>query len=204
MANAGGAECAISEGDALQLAGLPPANATAADLVVLSSKGGRECRSGSRVSVAIADLQEMENHMRETIDKGLGELQSKQKGLPPIPQAGTGGPERAPFAADPSALGPESNAGTQINEQEQAADQAERQVLSQPSSDAGSRTLANAQTTTPVRAASGVISIGQSMDEVMAILGSPLQIFDKGATLIHVYTGGEKVTYNGGKVADIQ
>ena len=75
--DAGGTECAVSEGDALQLAGAPPADATAANLVVLSSKGGKECHKGATVSVALTDLQDMQNHMRETIDPGMGDLQAK-------------------------------------------------------------------------------------------------------------------------------
>ena len=78
VVDAAGTECAITEGDALQLTALPPANATAATLVVLSSKGGQECRKGAAVSVEVADLQDMQNHMRESIAQGMGELQSKQ------------------------------------------------------------------------------------------------------------------------------
>ena len=44
----------------------------------MASKGGKECRKGDTVSVALADLQDMQNHMRETIDQGMQELQAKQ------------------------------------------------------------------------------------------------------------------------------
>jgi len=37
-----------------------------------------DCQSGKAVQVALADLQEMQNHMREMLDKGLGELQTRQ------------------------------------------------------------------------------------------------------------------------------
>src|ERR1019366_5787671 len=72
-----GQECPITEGDVLQLNGPPPAAATTADLVVLASKGP-DCGRGAMVSVGLADLQDMQNHMRETIDQGLAELRSKQ------------------------------------------------------------------------------------------------------------------------------
>ena len=58
-----------------------------ADLVMLLSKGGHECAKSDTVSVSLADLQEMQNHMREIIDQGLHELQAKQ---------GTGGLLAAP------------------------------------------------------------------------------------------------------------
>ena len=85
--DASGTECAVSEGDALQLTGRRPADATAATLVVLSSKGGVECHKGATVSVELTDLQDMQNHMRETIDAGMGDLQQKggTGGLPAVP-----------------------------------------------------------------------------------------------------------------------
>ena len=85
VVDAQGNECAVSEGDALQLSGPTAPDATAANLVMLSSKGGTECRKGALVSVPLEQLQDMQNHMRETIDAGMGDLQSKQ---------GSGGPSR--------------------------------------------------------------------------------------------------------------
>ena len=87
VVDASGAECAISDGDVLKLVAPPAPSASAANLVVLSSKGGQECRKSAVVTVALADLQDMQNHMRETIDQGLQELQEKQGkgGLPAAP-----------------------------------------------------------------------------------------------------------------------
>ena len=91
LVDANGTECAVSEGDALQLTGPPAADATAANLVVMASKGGNECRKGVTVAVNFADLQDMQNAMRETIDQGMAELQAKQ---------GTGGLPAAPASAN--------------------------------------------------------------------------------------------------------
>ena len=44
VTDASGQECAVSDGDTLQLRTAPPADATTANLVVLSSKGGPECQ----------------------------------------------------------------------------------------------------------------------------------------------------------------
>src|SRR6202040_3841045 len=97
------------------------------------SKGGTECRRGATVSVAFADLQEMQNHMRETIDQGMAELQAKQSkgGLPALPQSARAAPVKADFAADPSAPGPDPNAATEINQQMQEADKAEQATLAE-------------------------------------------------------------------------
>jgi hypothetical protein len=125
------AECALSDGDVLGLMSPPPPDATAADLVVMASKGGNECPKSSTVTVQVTDLQEMQNRMRELIDQGLQELQNKQGkgGLPPAPQAAQAPPEPAQYAevAPPA----DTNAGTEIQQQTQQADQAETEAQPQ-------------------------------------------------------------------------
>jgi hypothetical protein len=122
------AECALSDGDVLALMGPPPPDATAADLVVLASKGGNECGKTSTVTVQVTDLQEMQNHMRELIDQGLQELQSKQGqgGLPQAPPDAQAQPVQAKYAEVAPPADP--NAGTEIQQQTQQADQAETDV----------------------------------------------------------------------------
>jgi 3-hydroxyisobutyrate dehydrogenase len=74
VVNAAGTECSLSQGDALQLTGGQDADATTVNLAVLASKGGKECAKGDTVSVSLQDLQDMQNHMRQTIDTGMKEL----------------------------------------------------------------------------------------------------------------------------------
>jgi len=121
-------ECALSDGDVLGLMNPPPPDATAADLVVLASKGGNECQKSNTVTVQVADLQEMQNRMRELIDTGLQELQNKQGkgGIPPAPQAAQAPPAPAQYAEIAPPADP--NAGTEIQQQTQQADQAETDV----------------------------------------------------------------------------
>jgi hypothetical protein len=122
------AECALSDGDVLGLTNPPPPDATAADLTVLASKGGNECQKSITVTVQVTDLQEMQNHMREQIDQGLQELQNKQGqgGLPQVPSAAQGQPVPAQYAEVAPAADP--NAGAEIQQQTQQADQAETDV----------------------------------------------------------------------------
>jgi len=129
------AECALSDGDVLALMGPPPPDATAADLVVLASKGGNECAKTSTVTVQVADLQEMQNHMRELIDQGLQELQSKQGkgGIPEAPPSAQGQPAPAQYAEIAPPADP--NAGTEIQQQTQQADQAETDVTTATAQD---------------------------------------------------------------------
>jgi hypothetical protein len=79
-----------------------PANAK-----ILSSKTA-DCQSGKAVQIGLVDLQEMQNHMRETLDKGLGELQAKQgQGNLPVIEASLRTQTPAPYAADLPAPDPD-------------------------------------------------------------------------------------------------
>jgi hypothetical protein len=66
-----GRRCMMSEGDVLQMLSAADAESGTAPGVVLSSKGGVECAKSAKVDIAVSDLQEMQNHMRATIDQGL-------------------------------------------------------------------------------------------------------------------------------------
>lgn len=191
LTDASGAECPISEGDALQLTAAPPAEATSATLAVLSSKGGTECRPGTQVTVEMADLQDMQNHMREVIDQGMAELQSKRGkgGLPAPPASANGAPVQAPFAQ--SAPPPEANVAAEINQQTQEADQAEKEALNGVPADSSA----------PPAAPSGP-ALGQSVDEVVAALGQPTRVIELGPKKIYVYQD-IRVTFTGGKVTGI-
>ena len=72
-----GGECALTEGDVLQLNGMPPQGTESVQVTVMASKGN-DCRKGSMANVGVADLQEMQNDMRATLDRGLEEMRNKQ------------------------------------------------------------------------------------------------------------------------------
>jgi hypothetical protein len=112
----GNGECSLTEGDVIQLNGPTAHNSVTANLVVLANKGN-DCSKGSIVTVGLADLQEMQNHMRATIDQGLGELHSKQGkgGFPALPAAATKPPVPTEFAA--IAPPPDPNGEAEIGQQ---------------------------------------------------------------------------------------
>jgi hypothetical protein len=195
VVDATGRECAVSQGDAIQLAGPPPPDATAATLVVLSSKGGPECRRNSTIMVQFADLQEMQNHMRETIDDGMADLKAKK--VRPIPQAAAVPVTQASFVT--AAPPPDPNAATEINQQMQDADQAEKDALSQ------AQQTASAAPPPPIAAPAAPpveLKLGLTIDEVTAANGVPTKIVDLGAKKIYYYKD-MKVTFKDGKVVDI-
>ena len=183
--NSDAGECTIAEGDVLRMNGPPPPNATSADVIVLSSRG-RDCRRGSTVSVDLQDLQEMQNQMLATIDRGMNDLQAKQGqgGLPTLPQ-GSAGTIDTPFAQE--AAQPDANVAGELTSASQEADRAEQQAVSQ-GGDAG---------------APPTLTLGLSIDEVRAIQGEPEKVVDLGSKRIYVYKD-LKITFIAGKVSDIQ
>jgi hypothetical protein len=200
VVDAGGNECAVSEGDALQLTGQTGPDAQAATLAVLASKGGKECPKGDTVSVALADLQDMQNHMRETVDQGLQELQKKQGqgGLPAAPVAAQAAPVENPLAAAAPPPPPESEVASQIKQESQEADQLEKEATADTASGPGPNAAA-----TSAAAPSVNIDKGQTIDQVTAALGPPTKQFNVGAKKIYVYKD-MKITFIDGKVSDVQ
>jgi len=133
LVDADGQECGISDGDVLALRTPPPADATAVDLVVMASKGGQECQKSSTVTVQLADLQEMQNQMRATIDQGLQELQAKQGkgGLPQAPPSAQAAPAQTEYAS--AAPPPDPQDAAALQQQSQQADLAEKEVTAEAS-----------------------------------------------------------------------
>jgi hypothetical protein len=180
--NAG--DCTIAEGDVLRMIGPLPPNASAADVMVLSSRG-HDCSRGSTVSVQLQDLQEMYNQMLATVDRGMGDLQAKQGqgGLPALPQ-GSAGTTDSPFAQQAQ---PDANVAGDLTSATQEADRAEQQAVSQ-TGDAG---------------APPTLTLGLSIDDVRSIQGEPQKIVDLGSKQIYIYKD-LKITFTDGKVSDIQ
>lgn len=197
VADRSGGECALSGGDVLELTAPPAPDAQTADLVVLASKGGQECGKSHTVTVAFADLQEMQNHMRETIDQGLQELQSKQGtgGLPAAPPSARTAPVETAFAQ--GAPAPDPNGAAEVNQQLQQADAAVQDVTAQGQQETASSGEASAPAA-PVN-----IALGQSIDQVTGALGQPMRIVDLGAKKIYQYRD-MKITFRDGKVADVE
>jgi hypothetical protein len=173
LVDASGRECMVTQGDVVQVQSAPGPDAVQVNAIVLASKGGNECALASTVTVALTDLQDMQNHMRETIDQGMADLQAKQgkAGLPAAPAADRGPPVDASFAQ--GAPPPDANAQAEITAQASAADAAEKE-------DASAAVAAGS----PGAGPSGpppTISLGEPMDQVTAAIGQPTRIVDLGA-----------------------
>jgi hypothetical protein len=201
-----GQECAVSQGDVLEVAQSPAADATAATAIVLSSKGGKECLKSTNVTVAFTDLQDMQNHMRETIDQGMGEMKDKQGkgGLPSAPPSAQAAPTQSAYAA--VAPPPDPNAAAEIKEQDTQAGQAEQEVAGTISSGGGAAGGPNVgDDPAPAAAAPPTVSIslGQTTDQVITAMGQPKSKVNLGAKQIYIYQD-MKITFKEGKVVDVQ
>jgi hypothetical protein len=191
IANTGTQECALTHGDVLQLNPAPSTDPNFANVVVLASKG-QDCQTGNLIPVQLTDLQEMQNHMRETVGQGLGELQTRQGqgGLPTI-EVAMRSQTAAPYAAElPPA---ESNAADELRQQAQEADRQERDVLGQAGPNVAPTTSAGPFT----------IEMGQSIADVVAHMGQPARIADLGQKKTYFYKD-MKIIFVDGKVNDVQ
>jgi hypothetical protein len=184
--------CVLSEGDVIGFDGNLTPGVETASARVLASRG-RDCPTGSTVSVNLQDILEMQNQLRETIDRGLGELQSKagRGGIPAPPPQAMGAPAASPLG---SALPPaDPNGAAELSQQAQAATQGEQAVLNEaPPLDNGG----GAQQPPTV-------SLGMTTDQVQSLLGPPKRVVDLGPKKMFIYDD-MKVIFMDGRVSDVQ
>jgi hypothetical protein len=198
VVDSAGNECALSDGDVLQLNAAPANDATEARLKVVASKGGKECSSSATVTVAVNDLQDMQNGMRETVDQGLQELQANQgkNGIPAAPHSAMAPPVQTAFAqAAPPA---EVNGAAAVNTTLAAADQVDLDA-SQASPIGALDSPAAGQSSATIN-----IAVGQTPAQVTAALGQPITIVDLGPSKKIYKYKDMKVTFRAGKVAEVE
>lgn len=109
-----GRRCSMSEGDVVSVlpTNIQPDTSTLA-AIVQSNKGGTECGRSAQVQLALDDVQEMQNHMREAIDQGLANTKAAEQAQSVVP---------AFAAAVPPA---DANAANEIKQQQEIAAAAE-------------------------------------------------------------------------------
>lgn len=125
VSTADGQQCGLAAGDVIKLVATPPDDATAADLIVVSSRKG-DCPAGMTVTVPLESLQEMQNNFRAHLDTGLQTLhaQQGQGGLPGAPNSAIAPPPRP--ADEPPA--DNENVQSLLDAQQQQANQTETSV----------------------------------------------------------------------------
>jgi hypothetical protein len=120
--------CNLSAGNVLQLASVAAPDSAVVDLIVMSSRRA-DCPSGTRVTLSLDSIAEMQNAFRARLDDGLAALrqQQGQNGLPAAPASAITPPPRP---ADYPQSGGE-DAGAMLEAAQQQANQAETSVTSQ-------------------------------------------------------------------------
>ena len=97
------------------------------------------------------------------------------------------------------------NVGSEIAAADQQGDQAEKEVTAEAAQDNGAP--AGGTPTGCSHACSGrspaSVELGQTPDQVQAALGAPARVANLGPKVIYYYNG-MKVTFNNGKVSDVQ
>jgi TolA-binding protein len=170
--------------------------------MVMASKG-QDCAKGSMVQVQVSDLQDMQNHMRETLDQGLADLQKKQGqgGIPAAPASVLAPAKPTEFAQ--AAPPPDPNVKAELSQEAKEADQAEQEVLKEaaggPSADGGSS--APPPPAAPPKAKK--LDVGMTIDEVKGMMGDPKDLIDVGAKKIYVYDA-VKITFVNGKLTEVK
>jgi hypothetical protein len=188
----GDQSCAVSEGDVLELRGAAPLDASAANVLVRASKGG--CPEGASVAVNLQDLAEMQNHMREVIDRGLGDMQGKQgqNGLPAIASDAAAPATPVAWASQISA---DQGAASELSQVSDETARSEQEAVN-------GALLTDSSEAAP-SAARPTIGTDSSIDEVLAAFGQPQRTVDLGAKKIFIYRD-VKITFQDGKVVDVQ
>jgi hypothetical protein len=120
----GGNECSLSAGDVITRTSDQAGDDNKVGVQVAASKKD-DCAVGTNGQVDVSDLQEMYNHFREMLDGGLKSLAENagKGGLPTAPDTTTTAGEVPAPTAD-------ANVESDLQAEEQEAEQAEQQVTS--------------------------------------------------------------------------
>lgn len=119
---ADGQECSLTPGDVIKRVDDTPDKDRNVTVVVRSAKK-TDCAAGSKLAVAVDDLQDMANQLQQKVHSGLDELARNQgkNGLPASPSTQTRDVAEAKAA-------PDLTAQTDVQTQQQTADQTEAEV----------------------------------------------------------------------------
>ena len=127
-----------------------------------------------------------------------GSSDCPSNGLPAAPPSAQAKPTQSPYAA--VAPPPDPQDEKDIQAQAQQADSAETEVAQAAAADTGGAPIA----ATPAAPAAPVtVALGQTTDQVKAILGNPMKTADLGTKTIYYYDG-MKVVFKAGKVSDVE
>jgi YD repeat-containing protein len=126
-----GETCSLTSSDVVKRTEDAPDVGNTIAVRILASKKS-DCAMGSTARVQLTDLNDMQNHLHEQVDAGIKTLSEKQGkgGLPSAPVAN-------PRAVPEGTAAPDATAAADLKEQEREADQTEKELEPEVSSDSG-------------------------------------------------------------------
>jgi hypothetical protein len=192
---ASGGECPLTESDIVEFNGVQPADGVNASVSVRFSKA-QDCQSNSIVSVPVEQLQEMSNHMMEVMEQGLAEFQ-KTQGRNGIPVSNVSFAQTAaPFASDVPAAEP--NVQSELQQASQQGDAAFNEASSASGPGSGTSVSGGPQPNNEP-----TYHPGQTLQQIIGLLGVPKRQASSGARLIYFYKD-MKITFENGVVSEIE
>jgi hypothetical protein len=200
VATTTGQECQVRQGDVLQWNPGGDPNDPMVPLTIMTTTGGG-CPKGSVINIGVQDLQEMQNHMRATIDSGLGEMKNKQgQGLPSIPSQIQVTTSNADFVT--AAPPPDPSEATQLRQFSQEATQTEQAVVGELS---GGQQQPGAAPQQPAAVTQvEELQPGMTIEQVIRMKGAPPSPPTKFGSKTIIQYPTVKLTFVDGKLADIQ
>ena len=201
VATTTGQDCQVRQGDVLQWNPGGDPNDPMIPLSIMTTTGGG-CPRGAVINIGVQDLQEMQNHMRATIDLGLSEMQKKQGqgGLPAIPPSVPVSTTNADFVS--AAPQPDPNDAGQLRQFSQEAVQIEQAVvseMSQPAGGAPGQQQPNGGVTQVEE-----LQPGMTISQVIQMKGNPSAPPTTFGTKTILQYPTVKLTFIDGKLSDIQ
>ena len=199
-----GQECSIGQGDAIAIIpGQASGEGETAQVRVLASTSG--CPSNAVVTLSLQDLQEMVNHLRGTLDSGLGAMQKDPK-LPKPPSSVSTTAVASEFASAAPPADPNEAAELQrLNQEASSTEQsAVKDASFQDNGGAASPIQRSTDNLPPVETVATELQANMTPAQVRAIKGAPSTPPTKfGAKEIWTYPD-VKLTFVNGKLTDIQ
>jgi hypothetical protein len=117
-----GTICSLSSGDVLtRIANTPDANQNVR--VLVTSSQNNDCQAGMQLAVSLQDMQDMHNDFRQKIAEGLQALADNQgkNGM-------ASGPPADPRPVEEGQAQPDTDAASQLDQQQHDADRAQAEV----------------------------------------------------------------------------
>jgi hypothetical protein len=197
--------CSLTSGDVIKRTeDDQDANKSVAVQVLASKKD--DCAIGSTPRVQVQDLEDMHDEFRHQLEAGMKSL-SENQGKGGIPN----GPKGTTTPNPEGVVTPDTDVADELKKMDKEAD-ADEQDVQQAASDASAADTADSGPVNPEvqdvgngagGAQPATIQMGDTLAQVVKVMGMPKQIVNLGASQMYVYSD-LKVTFQQGRVVNVE